>query len=120
MSEAKKLEDKRQQEAQMQNIQAAAKVSTVAQAVEEAESVMKFPMLFPIKVMGLASESFKTTVEDIAKAHFDDFKGDATTVEYSRTRKYMSVTVTVNARSRAQLDEAYRAFTSNPLVKIVL
>lgn len=95
-------------------------LSKTAEAVEEAEAVMQFPMLFPIKVMGLASEGFKQTVEDIAKAHFEDFNNAGTEIEYSRTRKYMSVTVTVNARSRQQLDDAYRAFTANPQVKIVL
>lgn len=100
--------------------EAAVPVSKTAEAVEDAETVMQFPMLFPIKVMGLASEDFKKTVEGIAKAHFEDFNGDSTEVEYSRTRKYMSVTVTVNARSREQLDDAYRTFTANPQVKIVL
>lgn len=32
----------------------------------------------------------------------------------------MSVTVEVIARSKEQLDDLYRAYTSNPMVKIVL
>lgn len=95
-------------------------MNTIEQAVDKTEEVMIFPMLFPIKVMGLSSESFKQLVFDIAKQHFEDFDESLSSVEYSRTRKYMSVTVTVNARSREQLDDAYRAYTSNPEVKYVL
>lgn len=89
-------------------------------AVDEASSVMKFPMDFPIKVMGLAAPTFPKVVADIARLHCDDFDDSKTTVEYSRTRKYMSVTVEVIARSKEQLDDLYRAYTSNPMVKIVL
>ena len=32
----------------------------------------------------------------------------------------MSVTITVNAKSREQLDNMYRACTSNPVFKVVL
>lgn len=90
------------------------------QAVEGAESLMQFPMDFPIKVMGLADPSFPQVVEDIARMHCEVFYADRTSVEYSRTRKYMSVTVELRADSREQLDELYRALTGHPMVKIVL
>lgn len=41
-------------------------------AVDEASSVMKFPMDFPIKVMGLAAPTFPKVVADIARLHCDD------------------------------------------------
>ena len=66
------------------------------------------------------SKPFPKVVADIARLHCDDFDDSKTTVEYSRTRKYMSVTVEVIARSKEQLDDLYRAYTSNPMVKIVL
>ena len=90
------------------------------QAVDEAESLMKFPMDFPIKVMGLADPTFPKVVADIARMHCEDFDDSKTTVEYSRTRKYMSVTVEIEAHSKEQLDDLYRAYTSHPMVKIVL
>lgn len=91
----------------------------LVEAVEDANEVMKFPMDFPIKVMGTASPSFPTTVADIARAHFEDFDEKTVEVRYSRTRKYMSVTVTVVARSREQLDSVYRAYHACPDVKFV-
>ena len=91
----------------------------LVEAVEEAEELMKFPMDFPIEVMGNNTPSFPQTVADIARAHFEDFDEKTIEVRYSRTRKYMSVTVTVVARSREQLDSVYRAFHACPEVKFV-
>ena len=70
--------------------------------------------------MGLTTEYFQTIVTDIAREHFDDFDESTIEIDYSRTRKYMSVTITVNAKSREQLDNMYRACTSNPVLKVVL
>jgi putative lipoic acid-binding regulatory protein len=38
----------------------------------------------------------------------------------SKDGNYLSVTATVHATSREQLDALYRALTSHPLVKVVL
>lgn len=89
-------------------------------AMINAETVMQFPMSFPIKVMGLSSDHFETLVNSIAALHFPDFNERLTKIEYSKTGKYMSVTVTVNAQSKEQLDSVYLAYTSHPEVKIVL
>lgn len=94
--------------------------SKLEAAMEQAEAVMQFPMLFPIKVMGLASENFVALVEAIARLHFQDFNERLTKIEHSRTGKYVSVTVTVNAQSKEQLDAIYMDYTSRPEVKIVL
>ena len=68
-------------------------------AMINAETVMQFPMSFPIKVMGLSSDHFEALVNSIAALHFPDFNERLTKIEYSKTGKYMSVTVTVNAQS---------------------
>jgi hypothetical protein len=56
----------------------------------------------------------------VVQAHAPDF--DAATLELrtSRAGNYVSVTATINATSREQLDNLYRALTSHPLVKVVL
>ena len=84
------------------------------------DEILQFPQLFPIKLVGLTTEYFQTIVTDIAREHFDDFDESTIEIDYSRTRKYMSVTITVNAKSREQLDNMYRACTSNPVYKVVL
>jgi putative lipoic acid-binding regulatory protein len=38
----------------------------------------------------------------------------------SKAGNYLSVTLTIHATSREQLDNMYRAFTSHPMVKVAL
>lgn len=84
------------------------------------DSLIEYPSLFPIKVMGLHAEDLVHNITKVAK-EFDHFF-DATTVELrpSSTGKYLGVTITVTATSREQLDNLYRALTSHPMVKVVL
>ena len=84
------------------------------------ESPLTFPTRFPVKVMGKRVENFAQAIVDVVKAHAPDF--DVTTLELraSREGNYLSVTATINATSREQLDNLYRALTSHPLVKVVL
>ena len=91
-----------------------------AQEDPRKDSLIEYPSLFPIKVMGLNSEDFVGTITQVAK-QFDPFF-DAATVELrpSSSGKYMGVTVTVTATSREQLDSLYMALTAHPQVKVVL
>jgi putative lipoic acid-binding regulatory protein len=49
-----------------------------------------------------------------------DFSEKRVQIRVSSGAKYMSLTLTVKATSRTQLDDLYRALTSHPLVKYVL
>lgn len=84
------------------------------------ESLIEYPSLFPIKVMGLHDDQLVHSISAIAK-RFDPFF-DPATIELrpSSKGKYLGVTITVTATSRAQLDDIYRALTAHPLVKVVL
>ncbi|HEX8986629.1 MAG TPA: DUF493 domain-containing protein [Rhodocyclaceae bacterium] len=70
--------------------------------------------------MGAAKDDFATAVCAVVVRHAPDF--DAATVEMraSSGGKYVSLTCTVRATSKAQLDALYRELTSHPLVKVVL
>ncbi len=83
-------------------------------------SPLTFPTSFPIKVMGRRVDNFAQAIVEVVQAHAPDF--DAATLEMrsSREGNYLSVTATINATSREQLDDLYRALTSHPLVKVVL
>ncbi len=87
---------------------------------EDASSLLQFPVDFPIKVFGLASERFAGEMESIAREHCGDFDSTRTSVSYSsRSRKYMCVTLVVRALSREHLDGIYRSLCRHPLVKTV-
>ena len=83
-------------------------------------SLIEYPSLFPIKVMGLNADGFVHAMTLIA-AQFDP-GFDAATVELrpSRGDKYLGITLNVTATSREQLDELYRTLSTHPMVKVVL
>ncbi len=84
------------------------------------ESLIEYPSLFPIKVMGLRVDGMVQAITHIA--HQFDPTYDAATVELRESKggKYLGVTITVTATSREQLDELYRTLSTHPLVKVVL
>ena len=70
--------------------------------------------------MGRKQPRFVQAVTGIVRKHAPDF--DAATVEMrpSRQGKYLSVTCTVRATSRQQLDALYRELCDHPDVVMVL
>ena len=84
------------------------------------DSLIEYPSLFPIKVMGSNVEALLPALLAIARQFDEAFDAASIELRPSRTAKYMGVTLTVNATSREQLDALYMAFTSHPLVKVVL
>ncbi len=91
-----------------------------AAEVAAEESVMKFPMAFPIKIMGRRHDDFAQTISNVVLEHAPDFEPATLEMRVSKDGNYLSVTATVNATSREQLDALYRALTGHPMVKIVL
>jgi putative lipoic acid-binding regulatory protein len=84
------------------------------------ESPLVFPTAFPIKVMGRRVENFAQEIVAVVLAHAPDFDASTLEIRASREGNYLSLTATINATSREQLDDLYRALTSHPLVKVVL
>jgi len=84
------------------------------------ESLIDYPSLFPIKVMGEKVDGLVAAIT--AVAHQFDPVFDATTIELRESKggKYLGVTITVTATSREQLDELYRTLSTHPMVKVVL
>ncbi len=91
-----------------------------AEAPAPQASLIQYPSLFPIKVMGLRVDGLVHAITHIA--HQFDPTFDATTVELRESKggKYLGVTITVTATSREQLDELYRTLSTHPMVKVVL
>jgi hypothetical protein len=83
-------------------------------------SLIEYPSAFPIKVMGTQVEGFEAAMVSIARQF--DAAFDSATIERrpSKGGKYLGLTLTVTATSRAQLDELYRTLSTHPMVKVVL
>jgi putative lipoic acid-binding regulatory protein len=72
-----------------------------------AESAIKYPCEFPIKAMGLASTSLQLTILDIVQRHAPEADDSKLKSRPSSNGKYLSITVTITAQSREQLDAIY-------------
>jgi putative lipoic acid-binding regulatory protein len=71
------------------------------------ESPLTFPCEFPIKAMGRAHGRFEETVRAIIRSHAGELDQNTVRVAESRNGRFVSVTVTITASSRAQLDAIY-------------
>jgi putative lipoic acid-binding regulatory protein len=84
------------------------------------DTLLEFPCAFPLKIMGLANDALAQTVLDIVRRHAPDFEGATMEMRASSGGKYVSLTCTINATSKPQLDSLYRELSGHPLVKVVL
>jgi len=84
------------------------------------ESLIEYPSLFPIKVMGVKVDGLVHAISMVA--HQFDPAFDASTIELRESKggKYLGLTLTVHMHNREQLDELYRTLSSHPMVKVVL
>lgn len=89
-------------------------------AAEETPSLIEYPSLFPIKVMGANHPDFEQAIVDIALQFDPAYDRGTLQQRPSRGGNYLGLTLTVTATSREQLDALYRALSSHPLVKVVL
>ena len=76
------------------------------------QSPLKFPCEFPIKAMGRATPELEMAVLEIMHRHVPDLGEGAVRTRKSRKGNYLSITVTITARSREQLDAIYMDLTA--------
>jgi uncharacterized protein len=85
-----------------------------------ADSLIEYPCDFPIKIMGAMQDAFAQTMVDVVSTYDAEFHAGKLEMRPSTKGNYLSLTVTVRATSREQLDNLYRALSSHPMVKMVL
>jgi putative lipoic acid-binding regulatory protein len=88
--------------------------------MESGQTLLEFPTPFPIKVMGRRESGFAQSVMEIVLKHAPDFQPATMEMRPSRQGTYISLTVTIEARSREQLDALYRELCDHPSVVMVL
>jgi uncharacterized protein len=85
----------------------------------EDDSPLKFPCRFPIKVMGHNTPEFESLVMQAIALHAGEAPLDINRRPSSGGR-FVSVTVTITAESREQLDRIYRSLTASEQVLFAL
>ena len=82
------------------------------------ESLLKFPTDLPVKVFGRNDPEFRAAIVEIVEKHFG--KAYTITEVESRQAAYVSLTITVRAESRAQVDALYQDFVLSSQVLMAL
>ena len=87
---------------------------------ERPDTVMEFPCSFAIKAMGLAADDFDALIVTIVRQYVPNLSEGAVRSKPSAAGKYLSVTITFEADSRAQLDDIYRALSAEKRILMAL
>jgi len=84
------------------------------------ETLFEFPTDFPIKIMGAATDEFRSLAIGIVTRHFGPLAAGRIQERPSSGGKYLGLTITVRAESKAQLDAVYTELTSCRQVLVAL
>ncbi len=84
------------------------------------ETLLEFPCDFPIKMMGRDTPEFRATVRELVEKHTGPLDDESIQNSLSRNGRFVSVTITVSAESREQLDNIYREVTAHEDVLMAL
>jgi putative lipoic acid-binding regulatory protein len=84
------------------------------------DSLLSFPCDLPVKVFGRNEPDFRSSVVEIVRACIESLDESRISAQESREGRFLSLTITVRAESRAQADELYRSLTASERVLMVL
>ena len=84
------------------------------------DAIFDFPCDYPIKVMGKRQDGFAQAISELIVRHAPDFDPATLEMRSSSAGNYISLTCTVRAHSRAQLDAIYQDLTAHPMVAMAL
>jgi putative lipoic acid-binding regulatory protein len=87
---------------------------------EAPETLLQFPCLFPIKVLGQAHPELLAEVERCIAQHVVDQDAVRLTFRESSAGRYVGITITLMAENQAQLDALYQSLGQSPRVHMVL
>lgn len=87
---------------------------------EKNDDHFNFPCDFPIKIMGRSNCELENLVIDIVSKHAPEITENAINTRPSGQGNFISVTITIKATSRQQLDNIYLELTAREEVLMAL
>jgi uncharacterized protein len=81
---------------------------------------LNFPCEYPVKVIGRDENNFFEFVVDLVLRHVPDLPVETFTSHTSSGGKYLSVSVTFLAQSRAQVDALYKEIAEHKRIKVAM
>jgi putative lipoic acid-binding regulatory protein len=86
----------------------------------ERKTLLEFPCVFPLKVIGRNVAEFEGDVLTIIQKHVPEVQRENVTRRSSAGNKYLALTVTFVADNQTQLDELYLELNRHELVLVTL
>jgi putative lipoic acid-binding regulatory protein len=84
------------------------------------DSPFEFPCDIPIKVFGRNDGDLRELALSIVRRHCAGVDEERVAEKRSRAGNYLSLTITVRAESRRQIDSVYRDLSASSIVLMVL
>ncbi len=84
------------------------------------ETLFEFPCSFSIKAMGKDEDNFDAHVTTLVRKHVTDMAEGAVKTRPSKNGNFISVTVSITATSKKQLDDIYYDLTADERVLMAL
>jgi uncharacterized protein len=69
----------------------------------DGEALLTFPVAYPIKVVGRRSDALRAAIDAIVREHVPDLDESQISERASNQQHFLSITYTINARSREQI-----------------
>ncbi len=79
----------------------------------DGEELLKFPVEYPIKVVGRRSENLRANIDAIVRSHVPDLEDSQISERESNQQHFISITYTITARSREQVVELAKALAAS-------
>lgn len=89
-------------------------------SVDAEQSALEFPCDFPIKMMGHDRDAFYDAARGVIEAHAGRIPDAAVRTAASRNGRFVSMTVTIRAQSRQQLDAIYEDLSAHEEILVAL
>jgi|688.fasta_scaffold1937230_2 putative lipoic acid-binding regulatory protein len=83
-------------------------------------SLLEFPCDFPMKVIGIHTDTFVMDVIHITRKYFPHTKDESFQKKASQQNHYLALTITLFVSDQVTLDALYRELTLHPDIKMVL
>jgi len=84
------------------------------------DTCIEYPCDFPVKAMGLAEHDIENIFLEIARENFPHQESFEIKRKASKGGKYLSVTITLKAQNREQLDVTYQALCDHEHILMTL
>ena len=81
--------------------------------IKPAEELLKFPVAYPIKVVGRRDELERATVDAVVRTHAPDLTDDQISERASTQQHFIAITYTINAQSKEQVIALANALKAN-------